>query len=89
LSEVLTLINKNKFERKEYDGQMVNPFCNFSQAPSSSLHKIKNLFWINEVDGSTPYDTGYENKLWVVSKLLFNIAVRGRERCHQREREAI
>jgi hypothetical protein len=73
IAEIVALINANNEVTVSIDDELVHPFLNFRAHQSSADYSLLNLFWINEVDETTPYDTGYQGKLWVVS-LLFSDA---------------
>ena len=50
--------------------QPVHPFLDFRKPATSPFYYPSNLYWINEIDSAHPYESGFENKLWVVSEII-------------------
>ena len=53
-----------------FENAPIHPFLNFCEPVETENFRVKNLYWQNIVDQALPYQTGFQDKFWNVSKAL-------------------
>ena len=72
-NEIVRLSNLNQlYAFGRFEQGSIHEFLDFKQSVESQEFKVKHLFWQNDVDQTLPYETGFKDKTWNVSKIIFN-----------------
>ena len=73
----------NSFLKTKYVPSQLGELNDFISIQSGL--KISNLRWINKLDSVTPYQTGYQSKVWIVSIVISDLLVYlGKLDCEQK-----
>ena len=71
--EIARLSALNKlYELGHFEGGPLHEFLDFKESVESEAFKVKHLFWQNSVDAAVPYQSGFKQHFWNVSKVVIN-----------------